>query len=132
MGAAGDREGAATTGRSERALHRVCALAGEAASPEWPGRIAALDPAAPLDYGALAFLLVRAWRSADVRCVGLSGGQGTGKSTLARLIASAGGQEDLRVLVLALDDYYVPRARRLELARRVHPLFGTRGPPGSR
>ncbi len=131
MGAAGGRGGESGSERIERAVRRVCALAGETALPDWPGRVGALDPSAPLDYAALALLLVRAWRSGGVRRAGLSGGQGTGKSTLARRIASVGEQEGLRILVLALDDYYIPRERRLALARRVHPLFETRGPPGT-
>ncbi|MEZ4283044.1 MAG: kinase [Myxococcota bacterium] len=131
MGETGERTGDPGSERIECAVRRVCALAGETARPDWPARVGALDPSAPLDYAALALLLVRAWRSAGVRRAGISGGQGTGKSTLARLIAAAGEQEGLRILVLALDDYYLPRAQRLALARRVHPLFETRGPPGT-
>ncbi|MBK7948891.1 MAG: kinase [Deltaproteobacteria bacterium] len=75
------------------------------------------------------------WRDgakvAGARRVGLSGGQGTGKTTLARLIEGACSGIGLRACVLALDDYYLPRAERLALAARVHPLFETRGPPGT-
>lgn len=85
----------------------------------------------PADYRALAVRLARSWRSSGVRRVGLSGGQGAGKSTLSRLLEAAFGQVGLRLCVLALDDYYLQRARRLELARRIHPLFETRGPPGT-
>jgi D-glycerate 3-kinase len=64
--------------------------------------------------------------------VGLSGAQGTGKSTLAWLL------HDLlthgfgkRVCVLSLDDYYLSQAERRALAERVHPLLCTRGVPGT-
>ncbi|MCC5886394.1 MAG: kinase [Gammaproteobacteria bacterium] len=64
--------------------------------------------------------------------VGLAGGQGSGKSTLAGLTAAVLGQEfGCRVAVLSLDDLYLPRTERAELARSVHPLFATRGVPGT-
>jgi D-glycerate 3-kinase len=77
-------------------------------------------------------LLARSWR--DVKqpfFVGLSGAQGTGKTTLARLLETACVAVGRRVGILALDDYYRTRAERVELAGRVHPLFATRGPPGT-
>ena len=56
--------------------------------------------------------------------LGVAGSQGSGKSTLAaQLAAEFGG------VALSLDDVYLTRAQRLDLARRVHPLFVTRGPP---
>ncbi|AYV48983.1 kinase [Caulobacter flavus] len=62
---------------------------------------------------------------------GLSGPQGAGKSTLvaavARLLAEAG----LKAAVLSLDDLCLTRAERRVLARDVHPLLATRGPPGT-
>lgn len=62
---------------------------------------------------------------------GLSAPQGAGKSTLvavvARLLADAG----LKAAVLSLDDLYLTRAERRVLARGVHPLLATRGPPGT-
>lgn len=64
--------------------------------------------------------------------IGVSGAQGTGKSTLAEFLSmelqAASGWS---VAVLSMDDFYLSRARRLELSRRVHPLLATRGPPGT-
>lgn len=61
--------------------------------------------------------------------LGLSGLQGSGKSTLAaRLVASG---QAFGTVVLSLDDCYLTRAERDALARRVHPLFATRGVPGT-
>jgi D-glycerate 3-kinase len=37
----------------------------------------------------------------------------------------------LRTVIISLDDYYLPKAARLELARTVHPLLATRGVPGT-
>jgi len=83
------------------------------------------------DFGALATLLVDDARARGLRRIGISGGQGAGKSTLSRLVVEACDRTGLRACVVPLDDYYLPRAERLALARRVHPLFETRGPPGT-
>lgn len=91
-----------------------------------------LDPAAPADYRALAVRLAFAYRDrpAPLR-IGLAGGQGAGKSTLAALLAAAFEALGQRTCVVALDDYYRTRAERQALARSVHPLLETRGPPGT-
>lgn len=59
--------------------------------------------------------------------VGLCGAQGSGKSTIAAALATrfAG------TAVLSLDDLYLARRERLRMARTVHPLFATRGVPGT-
>jgi len=63
--------------------------------------------------------------------VGINGAQGTGKSTLSNLITLIMEQQHLRCANLSLDDFYLGRAERAELARRSHPLFTTRGVPGT-
>ena len=65
------------------------------------------------------------------RLVGLCGAQGSGKSTLAQVLVhliEAGG---LNAVALSLDDLYLPRIERQALGRDVHPLFTTRGVPGT-
>jgi D-glycerate 3-kinase len=62
---------------------------------------------------------------------GLSGPQGSGKSTLVAVVARLLESEGLKVAVLSLDDLYLTRAERQVLARDVHPLLATRGPPGT-
>jgi len=61
-----------------------------------------------------------------------SGPPGSGKSTLARverlLLERLFG---LSVAGFSLDDVYLTKAERSELARDVHPLFMTRGVPGT-
>ena len=32
---------------------------------------------------------------------------------------------------MSLDDFYLPRAERVDLAKSIHPLAITRGPPGT-
>ncbi len=64
--------------------------------------------------------------------VGVNGGQGTGKSTLSRFlecIFSSGF--DRQALTLSIDDLYLTRSERRQLARDVHPLLKTRGVPGT-
>ncbi|MBX3481344.1 MAG: kinase [Caulobacter sp.] len=58
--------------------------------------------------------------------IGVSGAQGSGKTTLVRSVASRIG-----AVCLSLDDVYWPAYHRATLARQVHPLFATRGPPGT-
>lgn len=65
------------------------------------------------------------------RVYGISGLQGSGKSTLAAQVAAQGRSRGLRVEVLSIDDVYLTRGARLTLARDVHPLLATRGPPGT-
>lgn len=63
--------------------------------------------------------------------VGLCGAQGAGKSTLSAHLAAELAAQGRRVAVLSLDDLYLSRAERLQLAAAVHPLFATRGVPGT-
>ena len=63
--------------------------------------------------------------------VGLSGLQGSGKSTFARQLATAANARGVSCVVLSLDDFYLGRRARRGLARAVHPLFATRGVPGT-
>lgn len=66
------------------------------------------------------------------RRIGLSGGQGTGKSTLGACLAALFANEHRKhAVLLSLDDFYLPRPDRLALAKTVHPLYSTRGVPGT-
>ncbi len=65
-------------------------------------------------------------------CVyGIAGLQGTGKSRLSAQMASLAETLGRRVAVLSIDDVYLDHDERLRLAREVHPLLATRGPPGT-
>lgn len=77
---------------------------------------------------------VVAWHLGSRTSLGLAlnGGQGTGKSTLARFMCVyLSEQYGLRTVVLSLDDLYKTKAERLELGTSVHPLLATRGVPGT-
>ncbi len=63
--------------------------------------------------------------------VGINGAQGTGKSTLAKLLASLLASGKHQVVNLSIDDFYYSRVRREALARTVHPLLRSRGVPGT-
>ncbi|MDX1635502.1 MAG: hypothetical protein R3280_12755 [Marinobacter sp.] len=74
------------------------------------------------------------WQQALARplILGLNGAQGTGKSTLALFLQTLLEQEHgLRCARFSLDDLYLTRAEREGLAEGVHPLFVTRGVPGT-
>lgn len=63
--------------------------------------------------------------------IGVAGGQGSGKSTFARQLVAALSAAGARAVTCSLDDFYLSRARRRELAATVHPLLVTRGVPGT-
>lgn len=62
---------------------------------------------------------------------GITGLQGTGKSTLSAQVAARAESRGLRAVVLSIDDLYLDQPGRHRLGREVHPLLATRGAPGS-
>lgn len=73
----------------------------------------------------------RARASDQLVIVGLCGPQGSGKSTATAVLCELLRRDDLSSAALSLDDFYLPRAQREELARTTHPLLRTRGVPGT-
>lgn len=67
----------------------------------------------------------------EVPVLAISGLQGSGKSTLAAQVVALAEARGLRAAMLSIDDVYLTRAQRQRLAREVHPLLLTRGPPGT-
>jgi len=64
--------------------------------------------------------------------VGINGAQGTGKTTLAKVLHKLlQTTHGLNVVTFSLDDFYLCRDERRQLAAEVHPLLATRGVPGS-
>jgi D-glycerate 3-kinase len=64
--------------------------------------------------------------------LGINGAQGAGKTTLSNFLGEyLASQYGLSVAELSIDDIYLTRAERAELAQRVHPLLATRGVPGT-
>ena len=64
--------------------------------------------------------------------VGISGAQGTGKTTFASFLAEWLNRElKLKTACLSLDDVCLSKAQRNKLSQVVHPLLVTRGVPGT-
>ncbi|RAK61858.1 kinase [Phenylobacterium hankyongense] len=80
-------------------------------------------------------LAARAARLRQVRrrtlTLGICGAQGSGKSTIVAVTKRLLEKRGLSTVALSLDDFYLPKAAREQLARDVHPLLATRGPPGT-
>jgi D-glycerate 3-kinase len=85
------------------------------------------------EYGLLATALAAGCPPHAVRppVLAIAGAQGTGKSTLAAHLAVWLELQGSRAAVLGIDDLYLPKAARIHLAGRVHPLLRTRGVPGT-
>lgn len=77
--------------------------------------------------------LIEGWRGQHqgLFVLGICGAQGSGKSTLVAALAGRLAAAGLRVASLSLDDLYLTRAERQRLAGQIHPLFATRGVPGT-
>lgn len=64
--------------------------------------------------------------------VGINGCQGSGKSTLTDFFAEyLRAEYKLNVVVMSLDDFYLPGIKRTQLAQDIHSLLATRGVPGT-
>lgn len=81
----------------------------------------------------LAAWLARRPRPEDrALIVGLSGSQGSGKSTIAaEVVDTLDKRFGLRAAVVSIDDVYLTLAEREALGAKVHPLLRTRGVPGT-
>lgn len=95
----------------------------------------ASDTHAPLpgfDHTLVDGALQAAMRiDAATRIFAITGLQGSGKSTLAAQICGAAEATGLRAITLSIDDFYLTRQQRGQLAEHEHPLLATRGPPGT-
>lgn len=69
--------------------------------------------------------------SQSLKILGIQGTQGSGKSTLAQLLQAQLQSQGLTVAILSLDDLYLGKQARQQLAQQVHPLLSTRGVPGT-
>ena len=66
------------------------------------------------------------------KVIGLTGGQGSGKSTISKIlkiILKAGF--NLNTTIFSIDDFYKTINQRKKMAKKVSPLFLTRGVPGT-
>ncbi|MFE8071479.1 hypothetical protein QQM79_10500 [Marinobacteraceae bacterium S3BR75-40.1] len=95
-----------------------------------PRRYRTLFPALLIPMAA--WLVQSQRRLSRPMIIGVSGSQGSGKTTLAQALQVV-LRDSFAVsnCILSLDDFYLPQSDRLERARQVHPLLETRGVPGT-
>ncbi|MEJ2088781.1 MAG: hypothetical protein P8Y69_09990, partial [Gammaproteobacteria bacterium] len=115
-------------------LEELLACAG--ATRRWSDAVALNDRMSkdgPEDWRNLAVLLALVCRDEPRkgRVLGIGGGQGAGKTTLATKLVESLSLVGLTAAALSIDDFYLTRAARQRLAHTVHPLLGTRGVPGT-
>ena len=66
------------------------------------------------------------------KIIGLSGGQGAGKSTITGILKLILKKKyGLNICVFSIDDFYKTKNERLRMSKKKHPLFFTRGVPGT-
>ena len=67
-----------------------------------------------------------------IKIIGLSGGQGAGKSTITSILKLIFKKKyGLDLCVFSIDDFYKTKAERIKMSKKIHPLFATRGVPGT-
>ena len=82
--------------------------------------------------GITALMAEWASRVGTAPLIGFSGSQGSGKSTLVNAMSHVlRDAHGIATTVLSLDDFYLPKSARQAMAETVHPLFATRGVPGT-
>ena len=66
------------------------------------------------------------------KIIGLSGGQGAGKSTITSILKLIfKKQYGLNLCIFSIDDFYKTKIERSRMSKSIHPLFLTRGVPGT-
>lgn len=83
------------------------------------------------DIPTLIYELIQKHRARDpshVPLIGVAGAQGSGKTYVCQLLEAANRP---RFAHFSLDDVYFTKKERAQMAKRFHPLFATRGPPGT-
>ena len=67
-----------------------------------------------------------------IKIIGLTGGQGAGKSTITQIIKLIFEiKYNFNVTFFSIDDFYKTLREREILSKKVHPMFKTRGVPGT-
>jgi len=67
-----------------------------------------------------------------IKIIGLSGGQGAGKSTITSILKFILKKKyGLDICIFSIDDFYKTKIERIKMSKKIHPLFLTRGVPGT-
>ena len=67
-----------------------------------------------------------------IKIIGLTGGQGAGKSTITQIIKLIFEiKYNFNVTFFSIDDFYKTLRERETLSKKIHPMFKTRGVPGT-
>ena len=66
------------------------------------------------------------------KIIGLTGGQGSGKSTISQILKIILKEcFDLNTVIFSIDDFYKTLQERKNMSKNINPLFLTRGVPGT-
>ncbi|MDA7715718.1 uridine kinase, partial [Pelagibacteraceae bacterium] len=71
-------------------------------------------------------------KNKKTKVIGLTGGQGSGKSTISnilKIILKEGF--NLEIVIFSIDDFYKTLKERKMMSKKINPLFLTRGVPGT-
>lgn len=101
------------------------------AYPREPNEAMAITPDNPALTALIALTERTLARCSGMAVVGISGAQGSGKSTLTAALHAHFAAHGIATATLSLDDLYLTHAQRARLAAKVHPLLSTRGVPGT-
>ena len=71
-------------------------------------------------------------KSKKTKIIGLTGGQGSGKSTISNILKIILKEEfNLDTVIFSIDDFYKTFKERKLMSKKISPLFLTRGVPGT-
>ena len=80
----------------------------------------------------ISFWIANRAKKSKPYLIGLSGGQGTGKTTISSILKIILTKYfRLNVFKISIDDLYKTRKDRISLSKKIHPLLKTRGVPGT-
>ena len=66
------------------------------------------------------------------KIIGLTGGQGSGKSTISQILKIILKEGfNLNTVIFSIDDFYKTLQERKAMSKKINPLFLTRGVPGT-
>ena len=72
------------------------------------------------------------FKKKQTKIIGLAGGQGTGKSTISNILKIILKEAyELETVIFSIDDFYKTLKERNLIAKKISPLFITRGVPGT-